>query len=206
MSQIVNLNKRTRLKLAKQIADLATPAARKAQSAGLPVGLAEHFEVWKLLEKAFKPGASFAGVPLSKFAKPTRHWEHIVRHGGAATEMVSSKRERAGWKLQAISSSPLAARIDGVIRWLDQNDDSGAVVRLLVVAKFGLYAFWLFEKAHDEVVLIDSMRPIVGLKTEQKYSAEAFLEALFKESATMPPPVKIPREARRGSPFDVKRE
>jgi hypothetical protein len=206
MSRIVKLDKRTRSKLAKQIAVLATPAARKAQSAALPVHLAERFEVWRLLDKAFKAGASFAGARLSKFAKSTGHWEHLVRHGGKATELVSSKGASAGWKVQAISSSPLAARIDEVIRWLDQHDESGAVVRLLVAAKFGLYAFWLFEKAHDEVVLIDSLGPVSGLKREQKYPAEAFLEALLKQSATMPPPAKIPREIRRGSPFDVKRK
>jgi hypothetical protein len=205
MAQRHKFSKSVRAALAVLIAKRATPAARAARRANHPVHLAEGFEVWHLLEKALKtPNAR-----LSKLAQPTGDWQHLLRHGGKATEIVSSRRESGGrkWKLQAIFTSPLAKRLDHVIKWLDHQDDSDALVRLLVVPKFGLHALWIEEEHSDKVVLIESTRPILALKPDVLYPGSQFLKILSEEKiAPMPPlkgnALKISRQKHSGDPFE----
>jgi len=203
MARLNGFKKSDRAKVAKQIAKCATLSARTAQLSNREVHLAEEFEVWKLLPKAFaKPDAR-----LAKLAKPTGYWQHLVRHGGAARELASSIRDKATgkWKVHSIGSSILAEKLGKAVQWLDHNDHSDCVVRILLVPTFSLHALWLFCEANDRVVLFDSMRTVQGLVFEKIYAGAEFLVAISQEAQKLPAAAKLtnpPRKKRPRSPFE----
>lgn len=202
MARLNGLRKSERAQVAKQIAICATHAARAAQLSEIPVHLAEEFEVWKLPAKA----SARPTTRLAKMAKPTGYWQHLVRHGGAAREIASSIREKATgkWKVHSLGSSILAEKLGEAIKWLDDNEHSDDVVRILLVPTFGLHALWLFCEENDRVLLFDTMKPVQGLAFERIYSGAEFLDAIFKEAQKLPSTAKLikpPRKIRPRSPF-----
>jgi hypothetical protein len=84
----------------------------------------------------------------------------------------------ADWRLEELTSSPIAKRIDEVGQWLDSNVQSSATVRLLIVPAFYLHAFWLFEPTGSEIVIIDRPDAYSALEYRRTYSADEFLAAL----------------------------
>ena len=203
MARLNGFKKSDRANVAKQIAKCATLSARIAKSSNHPVHLAEEFEVWKLLPKAFaKPDAR-----LAKLAKPTGYWQHLVRQGGVVLELASSIRDEATgkWKVHSLGSSILAEKLGEAVKWLDRHDHSDSVVRILLVPTFSLHALWLFGEANDRVVLFDAMRTVQGLVFEKIYGGAEFLGAISKEAQKHPAAANLtnpPRKKRPRSPFE----
>ena len=84
------------------------------------------------------------------------------------------------WTVHAVYTSPLAAKIDRVIRWIDARSDTDAEqVRLLIVPSRQLHAFWLYSE-QDRLVVVDKPRTRLGPVYQRLYSADEFLEALSK--------------------------
>jgi hypothetical protein len=141
-------------------------------------------------------------VRLAKVAKPTGYWQHVVRHGGVAREIASSILEKATgkWKVQAIGASILAEKLGGAIKWLDDNDRSDALVRILLGPIFGLHALWLFREVDDRVILFDTMKPVQGLVFEKMYSGTQFLDALSKEAQKLSSAATFTKPQRKRHP------
>jgi hypothetical protein len=206
MARLNILKKTARISVAKQVAARATRAARAARLSGVPVRLAEEFEVWKLLPKAIE----IPQARLSKVAEKTGYWQHLIRHGKVAREIVTTRADAAGRKFQvhALGNELLAEKYDSAIQWLDANDSSDAIVRVLVVPTFVLHAFWLFSSKEDRVVLVDAMKPVEGIAPEREYSSQEFLGAIVKQHIKQKLPSekeleKAARKIRLGNPFNL---
>jgi hypothetical protein len=102
----------------------------------------------------------------------------------------------------------LAEKLGKAIKWLDDNDPSDAVVRILLVPTFGLHALWLFCPENDRAVLFDTMKPVQGLLFEKIYSGTEFLGAISTEAQKLPRAARLTKPLRRirpRSPFKSKR-
>jgi len=202
MAQLDNFKKRERTSVANQIAAFGTRLATAARLSNIPVHLAETFEVWKLQPKAL----TGRGQRLAKVARFTGYWQHVIRHGGEPEEIAWSARENATgkWKVHSIGTTVLARNLGEAIKYLDENDHSDALVRILLVPVFGLHALWLFFKEEDRVVLFEAMRPVPGLTLKKIYSGKDFLSAIAKQAKHLPRVAQLtkpPRKPRPRSPF-----
>src|SRR5262249_60144839 len=119
---------------------IAAPAPAMPQA----LAAAQHPELAESLAVCFVTAAQVADPPkdLSVLVRPSGSWHHQVRSAGGTTHMARSTRpDFAGDDLQVEQwvASPVAAKLDGAIVWVDEeHPDDDVTVRLL-----GIPAYYL---------------------------------------------------------------
>jgi hypothetical protein len=141
--------------------------------AARPRKLAEHFEVWQLVD------LDGAATSLADVARPTGYFHHQIRVGRTASQYALSTGDgTANRVVQAVIASPLAPKLDDTVRWIDsQKNTRGMTARLLTVPVRLLHAVWLTAADRDIVVVVDKpgrRGPALG----KMLTPRAFLAAL----------------------------
>jgi hypothetical protein len=169
--------------IATQVASFSTPLARAARTSNTSIYLAEGFEVWEIdLNKLRQHGKRVA-----ELASFTWSWQHLLRYENTSQEIVSSKRSKTSKKMsvRSVGASILAGKLKEAIEWVEENDHSEDIVRILVVPFLGLHALWLLGKDSDRIVLFDAMKKVGKLNQMTFYSETDFLSTLSDQKKTM---------------------
>jgi hypothetical protein len=178
--------------VASQLGHQPSTLARESTQGGIPVEMAETFDVY---EMGLDPLTSSA-VRLRSAVKSTGQWHHQIRHGSDAREFALSvphslhSQDRL---IQVAFTSDIAKQIDATIDWMDRNADQmpDGIVHLLFVPSLLLHAFWVETTGSDYVVVIDLPDGMRSLQRELFYRGEEFLEILNsipRGNAFGPPP------------------
>src|SRR5262249_10513514 len=122
---------------------------------------------------------------LSVLARPSGTWHHQVRSAGVTTHMARSTRQDfAGEDLQVEQwvASPVAAKLDGAIVWVDEeHPDDDVTVRLLVIPAYYLHALLIIKGKKLSAVVVDQPPGFSELKEKKEYPLKRFLKRLSKE-------------------------
>src|SRR5204863_1584438 len=138
-----NLNVQSLDVVAQQIGALLSDVAEPALLNAQPIELKETFEVWTLGLDALAHGVA-TGKSLSQIARPTGRWHHQIAFAGNASAFARSSMspEDGHQHVEELFISPLAAKTDQAIDWIDQNTSGDPFVTLLVVPAYYLHALW----------------------------------------------------------------
>ncbi|MDR3469923.1 MAG: hypothetical protein P4M07_28675 [Xanthobacteraceae bacterium] len=173
--------------MAKRLSE--TAAGVLAQ--GGTVEIAESFEVWFL----GRSSTMRIGASLAQLAHRTGYWYHQLRLNGKAQEYALSQPHGPGvrdWEVHAVMASPLPARVDAAISWIDRQDISGdPLVRMLSVPAYHITAFWLVGGKEDRIVPIERSEWLEQLKTEAIYGEREFIRMLAPERSARATPRRL---------------
>ena len=145
-----------------------------------PDEIGESFAICQLdLAQVKKPPKN-----LSKLATPSGFWHHQLRTAGVATHTAVSTKQGFGdgHEVQQMFASPVAAKIDEAVAWVDRNITGKATVRLLIAPAYFLHALLvLADDGSMSAVLADQPTGYTQLQTERQYPFAEFLKLLAKE-------------------------
>lgn len=81
--------------------------------------------------------------------------------------------------------SPIAAKIDAAIAWVDEaHPDDDVTVRLLVIPAYYVHALLLIRNKKYAAVLVDQAPGFKKLKYQVEYKLKEFLKRLAKEKSS----------------------
>jgi hypothetical protein len=172
---------------------LAAPAAAAAGALGRPARpeLTESLAVCFLTaEQVTSPPADLAAL-----ARPSGTWHHQVRTAAGPTHLArSSPQAFAADELRVDQwlESPVAAKLDDALAWVDRrHPDDATTVRLLVAPAYYLHALLIVRGRNFSAVLVDKPDGLARLEYEREYPLRDFLRRLAREpmsgSLTVPP-------------------
>jgi hypothetical protein len=162
-----------------------------APPAQTPAALAvvQQPELAESLAVCFVTAAQVEDPPkdLGVLARPSGYWHHQVRTAAGATHMARSSRQGfAGtddMQVEQLVASPVAAKIDAAIAWVDEeHPDDDATVRLLVIPAYYVHALLMVRGEKYSAVLADQPPGFTELKERKEYPLRKFLKRLAKES------------------------
>jgi hypothetical protein len=122
---------------------------------------------------------------LSVLARPSGIWHHQVRTAGGPTHFARSRQlELKGIDLQVEqwTESPIAAKLDEALAWIDDSLPNDATVRLLVIPSYYVHALLLLRGRKSSVVLVDQPPGFTRLAYRKEYPLGTFLKRLAKET------------------------
>jgi hypothetical protein len=125
---------------------------------------------------------------LTVLTHPIGMWHHQIRTKGGSTHFARS--QQAGFQsddldVHLVFASPVAAKIDRAITWVDRHvPDDAVTVRLLAIPAYYLHALVLIRKKKFSAVLADQPDGNRQLKYEKEYSLRDFLKRLSRERMT----------------------
>ena len=136
--------------VAQQIGELLGEVAEPSLLNAQPIELRETLEVWALGLDALAHGSA-SGKNLSQFARPTGRRHHQITFDGNPAAFARSSVSEAGCNpvVEELFTSPLAAKLDAAMEWVDQNVSGEPSARLLVVPARYLHALWLTGGANE---------------------------------------------------------
>jgi len=146
------------------------------------VEIMESFPIWTLgLDSV---GAAFeSGVDIQELASPTGRWHHQIRLGDSVTAFARSMPlgpSPNDWSVREVFASPIAAKIDNAIEWVDKISNYDPLVRLLIVPAYNTHAFWLTDNDyHSTIIIIDSPYSNYDNNQYHAMSSKEFIEYLF---------------------------
>lgn len=151
-----------------------------------PSEVGESFAVCFVEARALaKPPADLAAL-----VRTSGVWHHQIRVGDVTTHMARSTQSGFGggeMTVQQSFESPVAAKIDDAIAWVDKHVKGRSTVRLLVIPAFFVHAFAIVRENSSTVaerytaVLIDQPAGFTRLAYETEYPLAEFLKLLAKE-------------------------
>jgi hypothetical protein len=121
---------------------------------------------------------------LSKLTTPSGFWHHQLRTAGVATHTAVSTKQGFGdgHEVQQMFASPVAAKIDEAVAWVDKNVTGKATVRLLVAPAYYVHALLVIaDDGSMSAVLADQPAGFTQLELEKRYPLAEFLKLLAKE-------------------------
>lgn len=187
MAKTDPLKKSTRQAIADQLGPLmAHTSARKAMTAAHAITqpeLGESLAVCVLTaDQVRRPPADFAEI-----ARPTGAWHHQVHTGVGVTHAAQSQSGGLGEEDQhqvtQMFESPIAAKIDEAITWLDRKlAKSPATVRLLIAPAYYLHALLIIRGKTYSAVVADQPASFKQLQSQTIYPMAEFLAKLSAES------------------------
>jgi hypothetical protein len=143
------------------------------------IEMAETFEVWVLDVNKIVEGVD----DLAKLARTTGCWHHQITQDGAPQSFARSCKvgDPGKWQVTELFESELAGKIDKAISWIDENVSGDPLVRLLAVPAYQLNGFWLFDRVHSQVFLVDCPATLRYLHPGELLDEKDFLNSLRKE-------------------------
>ncbi len=121
---------------------------------------------------------------LTVLVTPSGMWCHLVRTANAATHMAMSHAHAFGsdeLEVQQLGESPVAAKLDGALTWLDEHaPDDNVTVRLLIAPAYFVHALAIIRPKKTSVVLVDQPDGMTTLQSETEYPIKDFLKRLAK--------------------------
>lgn len=140
------------------------------------VEIAESFPLWTL-----DPERLVEHQPrdLDALAEPLRRWYHqVVIDGEPRAYAISSESAPHRHTVMRVMRSPLPAKIDEAISWIDEHFPQASEVRLLDFAPSYVHAFWFAaDPAHKQVVVVNAPSE-VGLKQNSGIGETTFISHL----------------------------
>ena len=157
-------------------------SATGESSLTLAADLGETFAVYRL-----DPGSVSqfreTGSDLLQLAKPTGRWHHQIvvdGRGEAFARSTAARKDNSSASLRGLFVSPLAARIDNAIRWINDNAGGDPLVRLLIAPAYQIHAFWLVYEGRpaSKVFIVKAPSRFARLKRDRLLKSSEFLKAL----------------------------
>lgn len=116
-------------------------------------------------------------------------WCHQVRTANGATHMAMSQSHAFGsdeLEVQQLGESPVAAKLDASLTWLDEHvPDDNITVRLLIAPAYFVHALAIIRPKKISVVLVDQPDGMTTLQSETEYPIKDFLKRLAKATPGM---------------------
>jgi hypothetical protein len=122
---------------------------------------------------------------LSVLAQPSGLWHHQIRTAAGPTLSAWSRQagfDPATLDVQQVVESPVAARLDQAMAWVDRAvPDNAVTARLLVIPAYYVHALLLIRGKKLTAVLVDQPAGFTALKYQKEYPLREFLKRLSKE-------------------------
>jgi hypothetical protein len=138
------------------------------------------FEVYSLPLDGLTRAAG--GVTIADCLVKTGNWQHqiLLRKRAKAVALSSSRRDiRDSTRIAGLVVTPLAAKIDRAIKWIDLNrPEDRTEVYFFIVPAFQIHAFLLGTLDNEDVFVVSNPAKVGSLKEEKLYKAEQFLAAV----------------------------
>ncbi len=126
---------------------------------------------------------------LKSLVAPSGMWCHQVRTASGATHLAMSQSHAFGsdeLEVQQLGESPVAAKLDDAITWLETTvPDDNVTVRLLIAPAYFVYALAIIRPKKITVMLVDQPDGTTTLQPEREYPIKDFLKRLAKASPGM---------------------
>lgn len=202
MSHFTQNSPEERAQLANQIAARLGRVPSMAIRADVSVELGEDLETWILLPEAL----TNPGRRISEVARQGRFWHHLLRHGGQPARVAASEWEERGGtrRLHAIFQPTFIGGLADAMAWIDSNDTSQDVARLLIFPPWRIYSIWLQGADSDRLVVAECPTPSARLELRRYYSGPDFLRALAAipgPKMTLPQGIEFRTPPIPGTPF-----
>ena len=85
------------------------------------------------------------------------------------------------WHLEELVESPIVARIDDAVEWVDDSVREDEPVRLLVIPAYFVHAFWIGQAPDSRLLLIDLPKSLHGLEYHRLYFWTEFRNTLLQQ-------------------------
>jgi hypothetical protein len=169
--------------VARQVGQLLTPPATAAAAMTVPAAP----ELAESLAICFVGADQVASPPvdLSVLAQMSGMCHHQIRSAVTTTHSAWSSQagfDPAALDVQQVVESPIAARLDRAMAWVDRAVPRDTVTaRLLVIPAYYVHALLLIRGKKLTAVLVDQPAGFKALKYEKEYPLKDFLRRLARE-------------------------
>ncbi|HEY0545971.1 MAG TPA: hypothetical protein VGC91_11385 [Pyrinomonadaceae bacterium] len=163
----------------------ASPTIRNAAPPSF--ALEETFALYRLGAKSIA-GAIGSEIDIKDLAIDTSRWHHQIKVDSQPVAFARTcASEKAGsFETCQLFVSDVSGAIDDAIAWIDKYEaahpeyaETEPLARLLVVPAFNVLALWLWKRkiGQSDLLVIDALPELDGLKGNQLLSSAEFLKA-----------------------------
>jgi hypothetical protein len=163
--------------IAQRVSECPTPAGLAGFAKGKHLELGTTLSVWMLGLAATTERHN----RLETVATRTSLWHHQLWHAGTATKFARSRpfgHQAEDWKVQAVTTSKIAEKIEHALAWVDKHVAGDPLVRLLIIPAYYLHALWLVTADSDQILIADRPKQYATLELDHLYSFSEFLAHL----------------------------